>query len=396
MKIKRFTARDMPGATHLIKEEFGLSAMILSQREVPLEEGGGVEITAGVKDEDMPQKIVPPPRPKTGQALGVAAYRQAERNFTPMATEEDHTPTSLHLDRLEESLHQDIEELKTLILDLAHRQSLAEKWRDRPELVHLYRQLIGTGLVAEAARSLVEVAAESAKAWGGEPQEHLRRSLRPKLRLVDLSLCPPKVLALVGPSGAGKTTGLVNLATFYRQRGLKVSAITLDTLRLGGAEQLTQYARILGLGVRICQNQEEFQEALELFEGGDIILIDTAGRSFQKNEGRQELNNYLSKARAQSLLVLPAGLKEEDFNSALRRGRGLAEAGLLLTKFDETESLGALVGFLMAQAPRLAFFSLGPKTSEDFILASPDKLLDLWLGPFEENKPATATAGAGS
>ena len=408
MKIKRFAARDMTTATHLIKEEFGLSAIILSQRELSPEEGGGVEITAGVKDEDLPttreqeptnpreqeppkakEQAPPknPPRSKTGQAAGVAAYRQAEHKFSPPAPPPDITP-DLH--RLEQSLLREIGELKNLILDLAHRQNLAEKWRGKPNLVHLYRRLVETGLPSEAARSLVELAAESSQAWGGEINEHLRRALRPKLRLIDLSISPPKALALVGPSGAGKTTALVNLATFYRQRGLRVATITLDTLRLGAAEQLTQYARILGLGVRVCQNHEEFKEALDLFENDDIILIDTPGRNFQKTDGRQELLAYFSEAKAAALLVLPAGMKEDDFTAALSKGRGMAEAGLVLTKLDETESLGPLLGFLMACTPRLAFFSMGAKTSEEFTLASPDKLLDLWLGPVtqetQENK----------
>jgi len=56
MKIKRFTARDLPTATNMIKEEFGLAALILSQRELPADSGGGVEITAGVREEDMPAR----------------------------------------------------------------------------------------------------------------------------------------------------------------------------------------------------------------------------------------------------------------------------------------------------------------------------------------------------
>ena len=393
MKIKRFTARDLPTATNMIKEEFGLAAIILSQRDLPPEEGGGVEITAGVRDEDLPRKneglpaedseapvsAAPTPaqaKPRAGLAMGAAAYRKAERNFSSDADQ----LSRKDIESLGFSLGRGIGELKDLILDLAHRQSLSEKWRDRPDLVNLYRRLLETGLASEHARSLVESSAESARAWGGEVGEHLRKTMRPKLRIADLSLSPPKYLALVGPSGAGKTTTLVNLAAFYRQRGLKAAAITLDTLRLGAAEQLTQYARILGLGVRVCQNREEFREALEIFESTDLVLIDTPSRGFQKDEGRRELAAYFNEAEAGALLVLPATLKEGDLTAALVKGRAFREAGLVITKFDETETLGSLVGFLMTRAPRLAFFTLGPKTSEDFMMASPDRLLDLWLG----------------
>lgn len=401
MKIKRFTARDLPTATNMIKEEFGLAAIILSERELPPEEGPGVEITAGVRDEDLPAKsgengspeaVPPPPKPRAGPAAGLAAYRQAGRTAAGFSELTRHD-----LDSLGSTLGRDIGELKDLILDLAHRQSLSEKWRNRADLVGLYRRLLETDLAPEHARSLLELAAESAKAWGGEVEEHLRRALKPKLRVTDLSVAPPKRLALVGPSGLGKTTGLVNLAAFYRQRGLSVAAVTLDTLRLGAAEQLTQYARIMGLGVRICQSHQEMAEALELFENQDVLLIDTPGRAFQKSEGRQELNVYFNQAQASALLVVSAGQKERDLAAALAAARTFRESGLVITKFDETESIGDLVGFILTEAPRLAFFSLGTKTSGDFIQANQDKFIDLWLkSPLQDKAgPTVEPAAAG-
>lgn len=385
MKIKRFIARDLPTATRMIKEDFGLAAIILSQRDLPPEEGGGVEITAGVRDADLPpgrtggeKKAAPEVQPKarTGTAAGLAAYQQAGRKAADFGEVTRHD-----LDELKGAISSEINELKDLILNLAHRQSLSEKWRGRQDLVNIYRRLMDTGLSAQHARVLVELAAESANAWGGEVEDHIRRAMASKLRLVDLAAKPPKRLALVGPSGVGKTTALVSLATFYRQKGLIPAAITLDTLRLGAAEQLTEYARILGMGVRVCQNRQEFREALELFEGSsDLVLIDTPGRSFQKAEGRQELNSFFNLAQAESLLVLSASMKERDLTAARERGRSFREAGVILTKMDETESLGSLASFIISATPRLAFFSSSPKTSEDFGPATEDKFLDLWLG----------------
>ncbi|MDR3038334.1 MAG: hypothetical protein LBV21_03435, partial [Candidatus Adiutrix sp.] len=204
----------------------------------------------------------------------------------------------------------------------------------------------------------------------------------------DLSLSPPRFLALAGPSGAGKTSTLVNLAAFYRQRGRKVAAVTLDTVRLGAAEQLTQYARILGLGVAVCQNREEFASALELFENNDVVLIDTPGRSFQKPESRRDLAAYFDQAGAAALLVLPATMKEADLSAALARARGFKEVSLVLTKLDETTSLGGLMSFIIAGAPRLAFYSLGPRPADDFIMATAEKFMDLWLGETPGDKNA--------
>ncbi|MDR3037910.1 MAG: hypothetical protein LBV21_01235, partial [Candidatus Adiutrix sp.] len=181
MKIKRFTARDLPTATNMIKDEFGLAALILAQRELPAEAGGGVEITAGVKEEDLPPRgEAPAPgaeplrrRARAGPGAGAAAYAQAAR---PGPGPDGPGPWRKDLDLLGAGLNQSLGELKDLILDLAHRQSLSEKWRDHPDLVNRYRRLVETGLAPEHARNLVELAAESAKAWGGEVDGHLRRS----------------------------------------------------------------------------------------------------------------------------------------------------------------------------------------------------------------------------
>ncbi len=384
MKIKRFTARDLPTATNMIKEEFGLAALILSQRELPADSGGGVEITAGVREEDMPARNQAEPaspdlKARAGPGAGAAAYARTARPGRAKEPEPGGPLWRRDLDHFGATLSRTMGELKDLILDLAHRQSLAEKWRDRPDLVNLYRRLMETGLAPEHARDLVELAAESSKAWGGEIVTHLRRALESKLRLIDLSLAPPKFLALMGPSGGGKTTALVNLAAFFRQRGRQTAAITLDTVRLGAAEQLTRYARIMGLGVAVCQNREEFTSALELFENSDLVLIDTPGRGFHKPEGRREMASFLDQAGASALLVLPATMKESDLAAALDRARGFKDLSLVLTKFDETVALGGLMSFFISGTPRLAFFSLGPKTPEDFTLATADKFLGLWL-----------------
>ncbi|MCL2029842.1 MAG: hypothetical protein FWG97_05455 [Deltaproteobacteria bacterium] len=395
MKIKRFTARDLPTAANMIRDEFGQAALILSQRELPPEAGGGVEITAGVREEDLPPKgeadsAGPPFKALAGPGSGAAAYARAAR--TGRTAEPEPGPAwRRDLELMGAALTRSLMELKDLILDLANRQSLAEKWRDRSDLVNLYRRLIASGLAPEHARDLVELAAESARAWGGEVFEHLRRALESKLRVADLSLSPPKFLALMGPSGGGKTTALVNLAAFYRQRGRQAAAITLDTVRLGAAEQLTRYARVLGLGVAVCQNRTEFSSALELFENHDLVLIDTPGRSFQKPEGRRDLAAFFDQAGASALLVLPATMKGSDLAAALAKARSFKDLSLILTKFDETEALGELMSFIISGAPRLAFFSLGPKTPEDFAQATADKFLGLWLDGLEKNVDSIET-----
>ncbi|MDR1309844.1 MAG: hypothetical protein LBL95_08135, partial [Deltaproteobacteria bacterium] len=282
---------------------------------------------------------------------------------------------------LREYVGEQLGEMRNLFLDLAHRQSLAEKWRDRPDAVALYRRLLATGLAPERAREFVEKSAESKEAWGGELEEHLRRTLRSRLRVLPPGAPLPRLVALTGPSGSGKTTSLVRLAAWYQKKGRKVSAITLDTLRLGAAEQLAQYARIMGLGLKACQNVAEFQEANELFRDDDLVLVDTNSRDFAAKGGPDDLASALAGAGARRLLVLPAGLKNEDLEDLHRRLAGPSLLGLVLTKLDETRGLGNVMGFLAGQGAPLAFLSTGPRTPEDFQAAKAESLLDYWLDP---------------
>jgi flagellar biosynthesis protein FlhF len=318
---------------------------------------------------------------KVPAALGAAAYRKVQN--TPASRGDLASELSLEREiaALREFVGEEIGELKNLFWDLAHRQSLSEKWRDRPEVVSLYRALLGTGLSPQWAREFSEKSVESQDAWGGELVDHLRQTIKPRIRVLGSGAPLPRLIALTGPTGAGKTTSLVRLAAWSQKNGRKVSIITLDTLKLGGVEQLARYARIMGLGLKACQNKAEFDEANEIFQESDLVLIDTNTRDFTVKGATDDLGAALMEAGAKRLLVLPAGLKTEDLESLYRAMAGPALLGVVLTKLDETMGLGNVMGFLAGHGPALGFFSVGARTPEDFVPASADKLLDYWLAP---------------
>lgn len=312
-----------------------------------------------------------------GQAYGAAAYRRVQSSPPAAAGE---FGLEMEVARLREFMGEQVGELRTLFLDLAHRQNLLEKWRERPDVVGLYRRLLDTGLSPGWARDFTEKSAEARDAWGGELSDHLRKTLRPRLRCLSGEQALPRLVAVTGPSGSGKTTSLVRLAVHCQKKGRRVSVITLDTLKLGAVEQLSQYARILGLGLRACQNKTEFLETIDLFQGSDLILVDTNTRDFAGRRAGDDLSAALLEAGAKRLLVLPAGLKIEDLEALYERLAGPTLLGLVLTKLDETRGLGNVMGFLAGLGPPLAFFCTGPRTPEDFLPADAERLLDYWLG----------------
>jgi flagellar biosynthesis protein FlhF len=301
------------------------------------------------------------------------AYRDSDRSLAAFSVEKG-------ISDMRADLGDRLGELKELLLDLAHRQSLAEKWRERGELVALYRRLLETGLAPAYAREFVEAAAESLAAWGGELVDQLRKTVRPFIRTLSPGRAGPRVLAFIGPTGGGKTSALMKLAALFRQQGRKCAIISLDTLKLGAAEELLQFARIMGLGLKICQSRAEFAEARDLFEGADRILVDTSTRDFFPGPSGKDLPGALAESGAGNLLVLPATHKSQDLAAAWRSAAGPFLMGTVLTKLDETVSLGGVVNFARSMGPVFAYFSKGYKSPGDFAPADPEDLMDLWLG----------------
>jgi flagellar biosynthesis GTPase FlhF len=327
----------------------------------------------------LPARDLKPARTRAfAPQAGVNAYKQAGApqygGGSPLGVEREVAELRLEMeDRLLE--------LKTMLLDLAHRQSLTEKWRERGDLVRLYRGLLKTGLSPEHARDFVEMAAESQEAWGGDLLDQLKQTVKPLVKCLSPSRTIPRLISVTGPTGAGKTTTLMRLAGFLKQRGKKTALISMDTVKLGAAEQLTQFARIMGLGLKISQSREEFMEARELFNSADHVLVDTSTRDFLKSSKRKDLTSALTETGAMNLLVLPASIKTEDLEEAFLAASGPFLFGLAVTKLDETRNLGNIFNFIRSHGPVFAYFSNGHKAPEDFFEAQPDRLIDLWLRP---------------
>lgn len=196
----------------------------------------------------------------------------------------------------------------------------------------------------------------------------------------------PRIIALVGPTGVGKTTTTAKLAAMYAlNRGNKVALITMDIFRVGAVEQLKTYSRIMGIPLEVASTPKELEKAVEKHSSCDLILIDTAGRSHKDKEKLDEMKNFLEdKIPIEVYLCLSATTKDRELEEILSRFRIFQVSKVVFTKIDECESFGNMVNLLMKDNLQIAYFTTGQRVPEDIEIATPAKLADMIFCEGEE------------
>lgn len=191
----------------------------------------------------------------------------------------------------------------------------------------------------------------------------------------------PRIIALVGPTGVGKTTTTAKLAAMYAlNRGNKVALITMDIFRVGAVEQLKTYSRIMGIPLDVASTPKELEKAVEKHSDCDLIFIDTAGRSHKDKEKLDEMRNFLeNRIPIETYLCLSATTKDRELEEILNRFSIFQISKVVFTKIDESESLGNMVNLLMKDNLQIAYFTTGQRVPEDIEVATSAKLAEMIL-----------------
>jgi flagellar biosynthesis protein FlhF len=192
----------------------------------------------------------------------------------------------------------------------------------------------------------------------------------------------PLTIALVGPTGVGKTTTVAKLAaTFKLRQHRRVGLITADTYRIAAVEQLRTYADIIGLPLHVAMTPADMSDAIQRLRESEVILIDTAGRS-QNDEARLvELRQMIAAAQVDEVhLVLSSTASEK---ALLREAEAFAQVGIdrvVLTKLDEAVSFGVLINVMQRVGKQLSFLTTGQEVPDHLEPGRPQRLAELVLG----------------
>ena len=409
MKIKRFVADDMRTALRKVSETLGPDAVILSNNRID----EGVEIVAAI---DYDESLINEP-----------GKTQVTKNENPFIKDDEDLSRSHIEQRNREAALDDVRyarnippapklDAKEIMKQFQAKASISnttftpEKnnehlWTEEPAFMEMQSEL-------KSLRGLL-VNQLSGLSWGNEVQYHPLRS-RLLQRLMSLGLSPKLskdiaanvneekdfehnwrlalgelahripvgeneiiekggVVALVGATGVGKTTTIAKLAARYtlKHGPHRVALITTDNYRVAAQEQLRSYARIMGIPMRVTGDADSLREALDSLQNKELILIDTAGMSQRdmmlnkqfamlQAEGLPEIKTYLTLAtNCQRGVLTETGNKFKEMNLA----------GCILTKVDETTSMGGALTVAVENDLPISYFCDGQQVPEDIHLA---------------------------
>ena len=290
-------------------------------------------------------------------------------------------------------LSRELAAVKHLVQQVARQQQLgriAETTPGLPDaLVGHYARLIEQEVAADLAREVVNALDPAAAAEPDTGREALLAAITEQV-----PACPapstdtrtlhgrPRTIALVGPTGVGKTTTVAKLAAnFLLKENRKVGLITADTFRIAAVEQLRTYAGIIGLPLEVVRGPAELRDAMARLADCDIILIDTAGRSQRDGDRLSELAELLGVARPhETHLVLAATSSQKVMLDVAERFSRIDADRVIFTKLDEAASCGALLNVARQVGKPLSYFTTGQEVPHQIEPGHPRRLAELILG----------------
>jgi len=440
MRVKRFTASNIRTAMAQIKEELGADAVILSNRKIDgqIEILAALDYDEHLINEALDHSLIrsrpnsaaahyeaaaakePDAYPSTAEILRrreeQAQQQKMQQNqpqqelqsaddtfdVAPSVAEENTEQTEKFesvVGEMKEAVNHQAAglfqsmanntsgmeemrgELKSLRALLENQQTLGE-WdtlvRQHPLRVSLYKRFTEMGLSQDVCKYLVK-GLDDLNDVDQAVQAALKQLVHQLPITDDDLLNQGGVIAMVGPTGVGKTTTIAKIAARFTMRhgARHVALISTDNYRIGAHEQLMTYGRLLGVSVHTANNGDDLQQLLNKLYDKKLILIDTAGMS-QRDVQLSE--QFVSMGKAASLiktyLVLSANAQLPTLDESIRLFKKANLAGCILTKLDEAVSLGGVLSAMIKHHLPAAYVSSGQKVPEDLQPARARELVD--------------------
>ncbi len=334
-----------------------------------------------------------PNRETAANGSGVAndVALPANRIVEPKTTaprQNELTEPSPELDQMQSELTA----IRQMVGKVLHRQGSGAPPNVPEQLFDHYLQLVSQDLSEELADQIINEVRIELSGTDLDDAPHVRDVLcRVLSEYVPCSDEPvalespddrPLTIALVGPTGVGKTTTLAKLAaTMKLQHDLSVGLITSDTYRIAAVDQLRTYAGIIGLPVEVVLTPAEMSRAVARMQHLDAILIDTAGRSQRDTSRIDELRQFIEAGQPHEVhLVLSSTASEKVMMQEAEAFACVGVDKLVFTKLDEAVSFGMLINVARQLGTQLSFLTTGQEVPDHLEIGQPSRLAELVLG----------------
>jgi flagellar biosynthesis protein FlhF len=175
-------------------------------------------------------------------------------------------------------------------------------------------------------------------------------------------------IALVGPTGVGKTTALAKLAVRWvlRHGARSLALISADAVRIGAHDQLQALGQMLDVPVCVAESFSEIPKALEPVSQKRLVLIDTPGISQRDPQLAERMAQLASSGNnVETALVLAASTQAGAIAETVARFSTAKVSSVLLTKVDEAASLGGILSVLARSELPISYVSEGQRVPED-------------------------------
>lgn len=415
MRVKRFFGADSRQAMRQVRDELGDDAVILTNRKVD----NGVEIVCALdydgdssprkfsdalkkadqgdalqrELDEARQRILSGANFDSGhienafqrkarqRQLGALAEGSTEDANETIASREDYslksTPRfeSSSSDQVVQAMQSEIQSLRSLLKEQMREQ---DSFRNPTEALVRNRLLLAGFSEAYVKRLLklvkIDPDLDSKAAW----QQVLDR-LKGEVQTLDEEFIDKGgVVALLGPTGVGKTTTISKLAARYvlKHGADGLALVTTDCYRIAAYEQLRTVGRILKVTVRVVDENNSLDMTLKSLRGKSLVLIDTAGLNVRDPNLQTQVNLLAStQARIRRFLVLPTTSQARVLLDTYEAYREAGLNGCILTKLDEAIHLGEVLGLVLEKRLPISYFTNGQNIPDDVQLASPASLL---------------------
>ncbi|MAT57521.1 MAG: flagellar biosynthesis protein FlhF [Ignavibacteriae bacterium] len=369
MQIKKFRAASLKDAINMMKEQLGEEAVVLSTKvyegDLKLGKKKEFEITAGFDDE-----------PKTKDFLiddnEPISFPNSSKNF------------ETELKKLTNKIYGAANQTK----DKKPEKEIisAEKLKNKKAFSD-FQEVIDILKYKEVDDLLINTIVNQLKKYSmflnkENIDNYVLSTISSMIPTSEFKITKgktPKTIALIGPTGVGKTTCIAKLAVISKiLHNLDIGLISIDTYRLGALDQLKIFAEVSNIDFLVAYEPSEMKSLMQKLKKKDIVFIDTVGRSQKNTSLLKGINDYLNEVNIdEKYLVMSTTSTTKNMIDVADKFKSIKYDGFVFTKIDEAVTYGNILNVVNKFNTPIKYLTNGQVIPDDIIAADPDFIANL-------------------